>query len=201
MTADARPEPPNAYPDVRMRPRAALIFVTVLAVAYAIVFVLWAVPSKATGLTLYASLGLSTALLLLSYIDMRTGLLLDVITLPLIAAGIGFTLLSGAVWQLSIAGVVLGYGLVAGIGYVWRNLRGYEGIGLGDAKLLAAGGAWVGAGLLPVILLIASGLGIISAVTMSQSAKKTSTRSAFPFGPHLSFGIWTAWCAGDLLFR
>lgn len=201
MTGDTQPAATETYPDVRIGARMALILVTVLAAAYAIVFVMLAAPVRTTGIALYASLGLGGALLLLSYIDMRTGLLLDVITLPLIVAGIGFAVIAQASWQLSIAGAVLGYALIAGLGYAWRTLRGYDGIGLGDAKLLAAGGAWVGAGLLPLILLIASGLGIISAVALSQTGKKQTARPAFAFGPYLGLGIWGAWCMGELLVR
>lgn len=201
MTGDTQSASTETYPDVRISARTALILVTVLAAVYAILFVTLAPPLRTTGLALYASLGLGGALLLLSYIDMRTGLLLDVITLPLIAAGIGVAVAAQASWQLSIAGAVLGYGLVAGLGYLWRTLRGYDGIGLGDAKLLAAGGAWVGAGLLPLILLIASSLGIISAVALSQTGKKPGARPAFAFGPYLGLGIWGTWCMGELLVR
>lgn len=195
-----RTEPQELFPDVRTRPMTAMIATAVLAGIYAIVFVAIAPQSRTTELGLYASFVLGAALLILSYLDLRTGLLLDVITLPLIVLGIGYALVSGGSWPLAVAGAALGYGLVAGLGYVWSRARGYEGIGLGDAKLLAAGGAWVGAGLIPLILLVASGLGIILALTVSQKPHGASDRSAIPFGPALSLGIWIAWCAGETIF-
>lgn len=194
------PEPQDVFPDVRTRPMTAMIATAVLAAIYAIVFVAIASPSRTIELGLYASFVLGASLLILSYLDLRTGLLLDVITLPLIILGIGYALVSGGNWSLAVAGAGLGYGLVAGLGYVWRRARGYEGIGLGDAKLLAAGGAWVGAGLIPLILLVASGLGIILALTVSQKPHGASDRAAIPFGPALSLGIWVAWCAGETIF-
>lgn len=193
-------DPPEAFPDVRMRPATALILTTGLAAAYALIFIFLAVPAQSFGLALYGSLILGAALLMLSYLDLRTGLLLDIITLPLILLGIGYAYLSGASWPLSIAGAGLGYGLVAGLGYVWRRARGYEGIGLGDAKLLAAGGAWVGVWLLPVILLVGSGLGLIGALIVSRKSQKSTQRAAIPFGPALSLGIWVAWCLGETLY-
>ncbi|NQY98367.1 MAG: prepilin peptidase [Henriciella sp.] len=178
----------------------AIIATAVLATIYAIVFVAFASPSRTIQLGLYASFVLGASLLILSYLDLRTGLLLDVITLPLIILGIGYALVSGGSWPLAVAGAGLGYGLVAGLGYVWRRTRGYEGIGLGDAKLLAVGGAWVGAGLIPLILLIASGLGMILALTVLQKPHGADDRGAIPFGPALSLGIWVAWCAGETIF-
>nr|WP_070959634.1 A24 family peptidase [Hyphomonas sp. Mor2] len=200
MTRDAAEGSVDPYPDVRMGARFALILAAGLTVSYAVIFLVLATPGRSVGMGLYASLGLGTALLMLSYIDLRTGLLLDIITLPLILAGFGVTILLGASWQLSIAGALIGYGAIAALSWFWRHVRGYEGIGLGDAKLLAAGGAWVGAGLLPVVLLIASGLGIISAFTVSQRTQSRRDQLAIPFGPHLSLGIWSAWCITEMIF-
>lgn len=190
----------DTFPDVRIRPQIALLFITGLSVVFAILFHVLASPARTEGIALYASFGLGTSLLVLSYIDLRTGLLLDVITLPLIATGIAFAWLSGGAWLFALAGALLGYGLIAGLGYVWRQMRGYEGIGLGDAKLLAAGGAWVGVGLLPVILLMASGAGLIGAIFVALRPHKDEDRVAIPFGPALALGIWTAWCADGFIF-
>ena len=104
----------------------------------------------------------------------------------------------GLDWRDAALGALIGYGLIAGLAFYWSKTRGYEGIGLGDAKLLAAGGAWVGATLLPMVLLIASGLGITFALTVSQKPRPEGDRMAIPFGPALCFGIWCAWCLQDL---
>ena len=59
------------------------------------------------------------------------------------------------------AGLLAGYGVLAGIGWVFAQLRGRRGIGLGDAKLFAAAGAWLGWAALPSVMLIACGLGVV----------------------------------------
>src|SRR3546814_16185239 len=51
---------------------------------------------------------------------------------------------------------LLGFALLAGLGFFYRRWRGRDGLGLGDAKLAAAGGAWLGWAALPSILLLAS---------------------------------------------
>lgn len=195
--AERQPEAP--FPDVRTQPRVALIWLIGLSIVYAVSFSLFAAPSRMSGAGLYASLGLGVSLLFLSYIDLRTGLLLDVITLPLIAAGIAFALLFDGAWGLSLTGAIVGYALIAGLGYIWRYTRGYEGIGLGDAKLLAAGGAWVGLTSLPMILLIASGTGLLIALIVSRKSQSTEERLAIPFGPALGVGIWIAWSADGIV--
>ncbi len=192
-------ERPEMFPDVRMGAQTALGLTAALAAIYAVIFVTFAASTHGHGLALKASFVLGASLLILSYLDLRTGLLLDVITLPLIGLGIGYALASGGSWHFAVAGAGLGYGLVAGLGLLWRRLRGYDGIGLGDAKLLAAGGAWVGAGLLPLILLIASGLGLVLAATVSKKPQDDSAPAAIAFGPPLGLGIWVAWCTGELI--
>lgn len=198
--SDADRAPLDPFPDVRIRPQIALLLITGLSVVFAILFIGLATPAKTQGIALYASFGLGASLLVLSYLDLRTGLLLDFITLPLIVSGIAFAWLSGGSWLFALAGAVLGYVLIAGLGYIWREMRGYEGIGLGDAKLLAAGGAWVGIEMLPVILLVASGAGLIGALFVALKPQKNEDRVAIPFGPALALGIWSAWCADGLVF-
>ena len=76
------------------------------AALYAVVFLGSGVPAQASSLALLASLVLAAGLLLLTYIDLRTGLLLDVLTLPLIVAGI-VGALAGSWMVFLITAVVL----------------------------------------------------------------------------------------------
>ena len=192
---EADRDPQQAFPDVRISARTALLVSVGLAAIYGLLFSVFGSVHRTSSIDLIASLGLGTALLLLSYIDLRTGLLLDILTWPLVAFGLGF-----AAYQetliLALSGAVVGYALIAGLALIWRQTRGYEGIGLGDAKLLAAGGAWVGVMGLPVILLVASGTGLLTALTVSQRSRSDSHRVAIVFGPSLALGIWTVWCVG-----
>lgn len=126
-------------------------------------------------------------LVYLAYIDLRTFRLPDVITLPLMLAGLLFNGLSNpsfTSFQDSIMGAVLGYTSLWLLNYLYQSLKKQDGIGMGDAKLLAALGAWLGWFALPGILLIASLAGLIGGLIWLQ-CNKQHHRAAFPFGPFL----------------
>lgn len=166
-------------------------------IALVIVFVLVALlsPERARfyGLFGIASIILASGLLIASWIDLDRFILPDVLTLPLIAAGLGVAVyFDNHIWA-HVLGAVLGYALIWALGRFWVLRFGREGIGLGDAKLLAAGGAWVGVFGLPIILLIASGGGLFLALILRRTIIP-HTEFHLPFGPLLSLGIWVAWC-------
>jgi leader peptidase (prepilin peptidase)/N-methyltransferase len=127
-------------------------------------------------------------LLYLAYFDMRTFRLPDIITLPLIFVGLTFNGLTNqgfASLQNSISGAILGYSGLWLLNSLYRALKKQNGIGMGDAKLLAALGAWLGLHALPSILLIASLTGLIGGVVWLQWNKQNH-RASFPFGPFLA---------------
>jgi len=129
------------------------------------------------------------ALLYLSYIDLRSFRLPDFVTLPLIIAGILFNQLSSVGFvdtTSAITGAAIGYGSLWLLNRLYHLTKKQDGIGMGDAKLLAALGAWLGWASLPSILLIASVSGLIGGMIYLKWRKK-STRHAFPFGPFLAF--------------
>ena len=124
----------------------------------------------------------------LAYIDLRTFRLPDAITIPTMTAGLifnyfapfGLTDFPSAIW-----GAIFGYLFLWGLNWVYRLVKKQNGIGLGDAKLLSALGAWLGLNALPNILFIASLIGLIGGLAWLQ-LQKQSIRSAFPFGPFLA---------------
>ena len=129
-------------------------------------------------------------LLALALIDLRTWRLPDALTLPLIAAGIGAAalgLLPTVDLLHALAGAAVGYLALAGIGWAYRRLRGRDGLGLGDAKLLAAAGAWLGVESLPWLVLIAAVLGLALALVRTQPVR---AETAVPFGPPLALAFW-----------
>ena len=195
MSRDAE-DASDGFPDVGISARYALVLIGILSFSYALIFVVLAGDQRGGPVNQMASLILATGLLVLSYIDLRSGLLPDVLTLPLGGAGLFYAGLIGGYPIASISGALVGYGLVAGLASLWRRTRGYEGIGLGDAKLLAAIGAWVGVMALPLVLLISSGLGIVAALVAATNATLRSNRMAIPFGPCLAIGAWFAWVTG-----
>ena len=131
---------------------------------------------------------LITILVYLAYFDLRTFRLPDVITLPLILLGLLFNGLSNQSFisfQNAIIGAVLGYTSLWLLNLLYRIVKKQDGIGMGDAKLLAALGAWLGWFALPSILLMASLTGLIGGIIWLQWNKQNH-RSAFPFGPFLA---------------
>ena len=127
-------------------------------------------------------------LVYLAYYDLRTFRLPDVITLPLILLGLLFNSLSNQrfiSFQDAIIGATLGYTCLWLLNLLYRIVKKQDGVGMGDAKLLAALGAWLGWFALPSILLMASLTGLIGGIIWLQWNKQNH-RSAFPFGPFLA---------------
>jgi leader peptidase (prepilin peptidase)/N-methyltransferase len=143
-----------------------------------------------TGLDYALTAALIAALTVLTVIDARTYRLPDLITLPLIAAGVGASWLIGAPVWLSALGAAIGYGVLVGVEKAYERARGRQGLGRGDAKLFAAGGAWCGALALPFILLAASVSALIYVgVVRVVSGKPLGADHMIAFGPFLAFGI------------
>jgi len=132
---------------------------------------------------------LITSLVYLAYVDLRTFRLPDVITIPLIFFGLCFNALASGPFvslQDSILGAILGFTLLWLTNHFYRLAKKQDGIGMGDAKLLAALGAWLGWQSVPGTLLIASISGAVGGLIWLYWNKKGYQR-AFPFGPFLAF--------------
>ena len=143
---------------------------------------------------LLSSAVLLAGLTVLTIIDIRTFRLPDWLTLPLIPAGwlAAWWLGDPLVWH--VAGAAIGYGTFVGLELIYKAVRGRDGLGRGDAKLLAVGGAWCGAFMLPVIVLAASMAGLIWVLTQQAVTGRTVTpQSAIAFGPFLAGGIALGW--------
>ena len=123
----------------------------------------------------------------LAYIDLRTFRLPNTLTIPLIILGIcfnSFSSLQFVVLSNSIIGALVGYGILWLLNGLYRYFKKQDGIGMGDAKLLAALGAWLGWEALPGILFFASLTGLIGGLVWLR-LNKQHPGSAFPFGPFL----------------
>jgi len=131
-----------------------------------------------------------------SWVDMREYRLPDTLTLPLIGIGLfqAYTLNLG--WRASLIGAIVGYAVFVAVEIGFKALRGKDGLGRGDAKLLAAGGAWCGWAGLPFIVLIASGMGLIA--LLFPSFRQRSEIGHIPFGPFLALGIALVWTSKQL---
>ena len=161
---------------------------------------LWA-ASETEGAVLWLSGALALALLALAEVDRRVMLLPDALTLPLIAAGLA------AGWWLAPArfldhaiGAAAGFAVLAAIGLVYARLRGREGLGLGDAKLLAAAGAWLGWQALAGVVVIGAAAALAVALARGLARGRLDPGEAIAFGPFLALGLWLSWLYGPLTF-
>lgn len=140
-------------------------------------------------------------LLALSVIDIRTRRLPDVLNLALAIAGIAATaLLNQALLVEHLAAAAVGYASLLAVELAYRQLRGRDGLGRGDAKLFGALGAWVGLQGLAATLLVAATAAILF-ILIASRVRKTGIRGdiAIAFGPFLAFGGWITWVWGPVL--
>jgi leader peptidase (prepilin peptidase)/N-methyltransferase len=138
-------------------------------------------------------------LLTLAWIDARHWLLPDALTLPLVLAGLmAAAAFAPAELFARALGAALGYALLQAVGFLYKKARGRDGIGDGDAKLLAAVGAWVGAGGLASVILFAALAALACAALLRLFGVRLGARSALPFGPFLALAAWLVWLFGPL---
>jgi leader peptidase (prepilin peptidase)/N-methyltransferase len=133
-------------------------------------------------------------LLALGWIDLRCWTLPDALTLPLIIAGLSAALMldPDQLTQRAL-GAALGYLSLVAIAALYRSLRGREGLGRGDAKLLAASGAWLGAVALPQVILLAALSALVAAGFLRLAGIRLGIHSALPFGPFIAVATWALW--------
>ena len=133
-------------------------------------------------------------LLLIVALDVEHHWLPDRLTLPLIPLGLvaawaGF----GPALEERALGAAIGWAALALIAVLYRRLRGREGMGGGDPKLLAALGAWVGAVQLPFVLLGAGLLGLVAVLLMKLRGEKVTAASRLPLGALMAVTAWPVW--------
>jgi leader peptidase (prepilin peptidase)/N-methyltransferase len=155
--------------------------------------------SLLSGWWLWASCFFGWTLLALAVADVRYQLLPDFLTLPLLAAGLG----TSAVFVPEefvprLFGAGAGLGAILLVRQTYWMLRRREGIGLGDAKLLAAAGAWITWEGLPSAVFIAT-LGALAGVLLRcRGEGSLSLTDRVPFGAFLCLGAWGVWLYGPL---
>lgn len=135
-----------------------------------------------------------TAMLIaLTFIDYDTQYLPDSLTLPLVWLGLLYNF-NGAftTLQSAVLGAVCGYMSLWLLCYVYKLLTGKIGMGGGDFKLLAALGAWLGVGVLPVLVFMAALIGIIGALV-----SRVGKGQQFAFGPSLAVAGWIIFIANE----
>lgn len=133
-------------------------------------------------------------LLALAVLDARHFWLPDALTLPLAAIGltVGDWILPAPFLDRAI-GAGIGYAGLFLLAVSYRRLRGREGLGLGDAKLLGAIGAWLGWQVLPIVLLAASVAGLLWALLQGLRSRTMTSATRLPLGTFLCLSVVPAW--------
>lgn len=169
---------------------AALAFAVLAAAGAA--FVLPPVVSLATGL-------LAALLALITLTDFRHFIIPDVLSLPAIPLGAAANVLifhDGDWWQglgESLAGAALAGGAFYLLRWLYFRLRGFEGLGLGDVKLAAVAGAWLGPAFLAPVCLAAALGGIVVVLVLALFGRRLKSTDQIPFGCFLAPAILLFW--------
>ena len=139
------------------------------------------------------------ALLLIATIDAEHLWLPDRLTLPFGALGMIATLVIGEapVWT-PFVGAAVGYGGLALIAWLYKRVRGFDGLGGGDPRLLGAIGAWVGWQGLPSVLIWSCVAGLSVAIAQAIVRRRFAAGQQLPFGTFLAVGAWLTWLWGPL---
>lgn len=147
--------------------------------------------------TLGASLVLAVLLVTLSANDLVEFRLPDMLTAALMVLGLVLAwLLAWDDLLARAAAVPIGFAGFWLVGTLFRKQRGYDGLGLGDAKLLAACGPWVGLEGLPSLVLLACVLALAAIGIAMLLIGRPAGSGRIPFGPFLGLACWIVWLYG-----
>lgn len=166
-----------------------------LVTALLFVLVAWLTPP---GPLMISRLLLVCILIVLFGIDLQHQILPNSITLPGIVAGVLLSAIAPPGLGDSLLGVLLGGGVlyaIAGAYYLWRR---EEGMGMGDVKMLAMIGAFLGWKAVLVTLVLASFSGAAIGM-MLIAVQRGGMKLALPFGTFLSLGALAAMLVGEPL--
>ena len=156
----------------------------------------WALTATA-GWQLWATAALGWALLALALINARHFVLPDGLTLPLVPAGLA------AAWFAApekiadhAIGAVAGFAVAALVAVLARRLGGHPAPRMGDAKLLAASGAWVSWTGLPGVVAAAALAALAAALVGSASGRRPFSEGRVAAGAWVCLGTWLVWLYG-----
>lgn len=161
---------------------------------------LWAVMTV-TPEVLIVTVCLGWALLALAVMDARFFYLSDLLTLPLIPAGLAVT------WWLApddvinhVVGTSAAFLLMGSLAWAYRRIRGRDGLGFGDVKFMAAAGAWLGVAALGSVLLLAVCVSVLLLLAGRLSGQRIDGTTPVPFGTGIAAGLWLTWLYGPISF-
>lgn len=158
------------------------------------------------GVEALAAIVLTWVLIAICFIDIDHQLIPDSMSMPLIWIGLFLSLfhpMSGSEMLFvapkdAIVGALAGYLSLWSVNYLFRMIRGKDGMGYGDFKLLAALGAWLGYQMLPMIILVSAAVGATIGIGMIIFLKH-DRRVPIPYGPYLATAGWVAMMWGPAI--
>jgi leader peptidase (prepilin peptidase)/N-methyltransferase len=145
---------------------------------------------------LAARLLFACAMIVLFAIDLSHQILPNSITVPGIVIGFAFGFMLPPGWQSSLIGILAGAGVLFAIAEAYYRVRGVEGLGMGDVKMLAMIGAFLGWQLMLLTLVLASFAGSLLGVALMASGRGSMTLK-LPFGTFLAVGALVSAVAGE----
>lgn len=160
---------------------------------------LWAALHHQGEFQAFATAALGWMLLLIAVVDAEHFWLPDILTLPLLAGGLlAAALFAPADLVARAVGAAMGFLSLWVIGFLYRRVRGRDGLGGGDPILFAAIGAWIGWAGLPSVLVwaCAAAFSLVAARLVLRRAVRAHDR--LPFGPFLAVGAWMVWLYGPI---
>ena len=142
---------------------------------------------------------LFTALLIVLFgTDFDTQRLPNVLTLPGIVLGLAFSVVAAPGLFDSAAGTALGAAILLAVRWGWKRATGVDGMGLGDVKMLAMIGAFLGWRQVWVVLFLASLAGAAIGLFLTL-VQRRSLQSRLPFGTFLALAAYGSSLFGDRL--
>lgn len=171
----------------------------ILVVVYALTLLVFLSFESQPLPVLVSSVFLLALLVAVTYIDAKLMRIPNWLTIAMFFAGlcIHAFLHADQLVYYSAAGFAAFLFMIC-VAELYRLVRKQEGLGMGDAKLFAASGAWVGFIGLPSVLLYASVTALIVILITAVIRRHLPTQKRFPFGPHICFGTWLVWLLGPL---
>lgn len=117
--------------------------------------------------------------------DLEHYIIPDELQITMLVAGIGFAVSAEIPYEAPIYGFLVGGGIGLALKYGYIYFRGKDGLGMGDVKLLAVAGVWLGMEPLVPFLFFSGVIGVVSAMLWRVAGKG----EVFPFGPALAISL------------
>lgn len=160
----------------------------------------WAAVALPDTVLVWTGCLLGWSLLGAAVTDFRHLVLPDVLVVPLIPAGILVHMwIVPDQWMAHVTGAAIGYLAFAAVAMIYRAVRQRDGLGMGDAKLSAAAGAWVGWMGLPSVILLGAVFGLLTVLVLRVKGREVGQATELPFGPALALAFWLVWLYGPLV--